>query len=156
MVNCCPKCTELIEWKIKYGKYKMLTTPAKCVDCLEKTVKYNYHVRCGKCVERTGKCAKCGDTTEGFVNLTPQTQSDLDRDEADFQRDLKCLPERKRRVFLRYLETAFDADPEEKKQKLKSLIDKFAKEDFGLDDLNIEDDFSDEEEEEEEEEDEES
>ena len=98
-------------------------------------------------MERTGKCAKCGQV-DSFVNLTPQTQSDLDREEADFQRDLKCLPERKRRVFLRYLETAFDADPEEKKQKLKSLVDQFAKDDFGLDDLNIEDDFSSDEEEE--------
>ena len=54
---------------------------------------------------------------------------------------MKCLPERKRRVFLRYLETAIEDDPEEKKQMLKSMIEKFGKEDFGLGDLNIEDDF---------------
>ena len=40
-------------------------------------------------------------------------------------------------------------DPEEAKQKLKNLVDKFGKEndeDFDFDDLNIEDDFSSEEE----------
>ena len=67
----------MLEWKIKYGKYKPLTVPGKCVDCLQKTVKHSYHIRfgqemdlvdlivnialfrCGACVEKTGKCAKC-------------------------------------------------------------------------------------------------
>ena len=141
VLNCCPKCTDTIEWKIKYGKYKLLTAPAKCVDCLERKVKHNYHVRCESCVQRTGKCAKCGDTVHQFVNIAAPSQRDLDREEAEFQRDMKCLPERKRRVFLRYLETAIEDDPEEKKQMLKSMIEKFGKEDFGLGDLNIEDDF---------------
>ena len=60
VIHCCPKCTSVLEWKIKYGKYKPLTTPAKCVDCLQKVVKHSYHIRCGPCVEKSGKCAKCG------------------------------------------------------------------------------------------------
>ena len=174
VVNCCPKCTSVIEWKIKYGKYKMLTTPAKCVDCLQKVVKHNYHIRCEACVIKSGKCAKCGESVEEFVNTVEPSQTTLARQEADFQRDLKCLPERKRRAFLRYLErlqsklrkqhiyfllmerwTFFFAaceegyDSEEAKQKLRSLVDKFGKEndeDFDFDDLNIEEDFSSEEE----------
>lgn len=146
VVNCCPKCTGVIEWKIKYGKYKMLSAPAKCVDCLQKTVKQNYHIRCEICVERTGKCAKCGDMVEEYVNTAPPSQSILDKEEAEFQRDLKCLPERKRRAFLRYLErlqsSGEEYDSEEAKQKLKGLVEKCEKEDFDFDDLNIEDDFS--------------
>merc|ERR1719219_203825 len=116
----------------------MLTTPSKCVDCLQK---------------KSGKCAKCGESVEEFVNIVEPSQTTLAREEADFQRDLKCLPERKRRAFLRYLERLQTCeegyDSEEAKQKLKSLVDKFGKEndeDFDFDDLNIEDDFSSEEE----------
>merc|ERR1712198_333420 len=54
VIHCCPKCTSVLEWKIKYGKYKPLTTPAKCVDCLQKVVKHSYHIRCGPCVEKSG------------------------------------------------------------------------------------------------------
>ena len=67
VINCCPKCTGVIEWKIKYGKYKTLSAPAKCVDCLQKTVKYNYHIRCGPCVEKVGKCAKCGEKVSCLI-----------------------------------------------------------------------------------------
>ena len=104
IVNCCEKCTSVLEWKIKYGKYKKLTTPAKCVDCLQKVVKHNYHIRCEACVQKSGKCAKCGEPVEKFVNNVEISQTILAREEADFQRDLKCLPERKRRAFLRYIE----------------------------------------------------
>jgi len=41
VINCCPKCTSVLEWKLKYGKYKPLTVPGKCVDCLQKTVAQN-------------------------------------------------------------------------------------------------------------------
>ena len=112
--------------------------PGKCVDCLQKTVKHSYHIRCGPCVEKSGKCAKCGDKEEQFVNIPEPHQGQLAKEEADFQRDLKCLPERRRRAFLRYLcsEEGMMADAEEKKIKLKNLLDKFGKDDFGLDDLD--------------------
>jgi len=29
IVGCCDKCTKVIEWKIKYKKYKPLTVPKK-------------------------------------------------------------------------------------------------------------------------------
>ena len=62
--------------------------------------------RCGACVEKTGKCAKCGVKLGSgeFVNLPGPGQSQIEKEEADFQRDLKCLPERRRRAFLRYLQ----------------------------------------------------
>lgn len=29
VTQCCGRCTEIIEWKIKYKKYKPLTAPKK-------------------------------------------------------------------------------------------------------------------------------
>ena len=67
MINCCPKCTDVIEWKLKYGKYKPLTVAGKCVECLQKVVKHNYHIRCGPCVGKVGKCAKCGEKVGAII-----------------------------------------------------------------------------------------
>jgi RNA polymerase-binding transcription factor DksA len=32
----CNRCKDIIDWKVKYKKYKQLTTSKKCVKCLEK------------------------------------------------------------------------------------------------------------------------
>jgi len=101
ITNCCPKCTDVIEWKVKYGKYKPLTQPAKCVKCGGRRVKSAYQIVCVPCVEETGVCAKCGQTAE-VVNNTIPSAAEQARLESEFQRDLKALPERKRRTFLRY------------------------------------------------------
>ena len=143
IINCCPKCTSVLEWKIKYGKYKPLTVPAKCVDCLQKVVKHSYHIRCDACVGKSGKCAKCGEKTEDFVNTQGPDQGDLDKEEAQFQRDLKCLPERRRRAFLRWMfkmQASGEADSEEIKEKLSLLLEKCSRNKDDFDDF---DDFGD-------------
>ena len=86
----------------RYGKYKPLTQPAKCVKCLKRTVKAAYQIVCVACVEETGVCAKCGQRAE-TVNDAAPTAAEQARLDAEFQRDLKALPERKRRTFLRQL-----------------------------------------------------
>lgn len=55
----CKRCKDIIEWKIKYKKYKPLTAPRKCVGCDEKAVKHAYHLLCGKCASQKNVCAKC-------------------------------------------------------------------------------------------------
>merc|ERR1712142_939414 len=148
VINCCPKCTEVIEWKIKYGKYKPLTVPGKCVECLQKTVKHNYHIRCGPCVEKVQKCAKCGEKTSDFVNVPAPSQTELAREEAVFQRDLKNLPERKRRAFKRYLlnlQTTSDAGAKDDaiiaKDQLNIMIEKYGKDGGGFDLDDLDEDF---------------
>jgi len=146
VINCCAKCTAVIEWKIQYGKYKTLTQPAKCLDCLEKKIKYAYHTRCIPCVEKTKKCAKCGELTAQFVNDTPLTQAEQARKDAEYARDLKALPERRRRTFLRYMENLTEVsvnpdhaeDQENAKEKLASIKEKYGREDgdFDLEDLD--------------------
>ena len=50
----------------------------------------------------TGHCAKCN-KSEDFVNLPEKSVTEAARLDAEWQRELKILPERKRRTFLRYL-----------------------------------------------------
>ncbi|GFY50710.1 uncharacterized protein C9orf85 homolog [Trichonephila inaurata madagascariensis] len=59
--SLCSKCEGIIQWKIKFKKYKPLTVPAKCIKCEEKTVKSAYHNICSNCSENLNVCAKCGE-----------------------------------------------------------------------------------------------
>uniref|UniRef100_A0A8C7DM44 Chromosome 9 open reading frame 85 n=1 Tax=Oncorhynchus kisutch TaxID=8019 RepID=A0A8C7DM44_ONCKI len=60
--SVCQLClpSEVIEWKVKYSKYKSLTQPRTCVKCSQKTVKDAYHVICKPCALKLELCAKCG------------------------------------------------------------------------------------------------
>jgi len=164
VINCCEKCTSVIDWKIKYGKYKPLTKPSKCLECQEKCVKYAYHTRCIPCVEKTKRCSKCGVKEAEFVHNTPLTQAEENRKKADVAMDLKSLPERRRRTFLRYLngkkkakksengeEEEGEGDEDEKDkaalreaeamEKLKMMKEKYGREGggFDLDDFDEDD-----------------
>ena len=86
----------------RYGKYKPLTQPSKCTKCFEKRVKSAYQTLCIHCVEKTGSCAKCGQIKE-LVNEPLPSKAESDRIQAELQKSVKTLPERKRRTFLRYL-----------------------------------------------------
>lgn len=57
--HLCPACVAVIEWRKKYRKYKPLTVVKRCTGCGEKKVKDAYHVICGDCVRKVGKCGKC-------------------------------------------------------------------------------------------------
>ncbi|GFQ89518.1 uncharacterized protein C9orf85 homolog [Trichonephila clavata] len=59
--SLCPKCEAVIQWKIKFKKYKPLTVPSKCIKCEEKTVRSAYHNICTNCSENLNVCAKCGE-----------------------------------------------------------------------------------------------
>uniref|UniRef100_H0X4I9 Chromosome 9 open reading frame 85 n=1 Tax=Otolemur garnettii TaxID=30611 RepID=H0X4I9_OTOGA len=56
----CQRCKEVLEWRVKYSKYKPLSKPKKCVKCLQKTVKDSYHIMCRPCAYELEVCAKCG------------------------------------------------------------------------------------------------
>ncbi|XP_077004542.1 uncharacterized protein C9orf85 homolog isoform X4 [Tamandua tetradactyla] len=56
----CQHCKEVLEWRVKYSKYKALSKPKKCVKCLQKTVKDSYHIICRPCACELEVCAKCG------------------------------------------------------------------------------------------------
>lgn len=68
VTGVCERCKEIIEWKIKYKKYKTLNAPRKCVGCEQKRVKYAYHVLCGPCATEKNICAKCCKPNEVSIN----------------------------------------------------------------------------------------
>ncbi|CAK9811193.1 Uncharacterized protein C9orf85 homolog [Anthophora plagiata] len=101
VANVCERCKKVIEWKIKYKKYKPLKAPSKCIKCEQKTVKHAYHKICLPCAKQHEICPKCGNTgdiVEGKPNKEEATKLD-----AELQSLLKTLPERKRRSFIRYM-----------------------------------------------------
>lgn len=100
IVNVCERCKSIIEWKVKYKKYKPLKAPSKCTKCNQKCVKYAYHIMCGSCAFQNECCPKCGEKEELVKSETKEENIQLDR---ELRLMLKKLPERKRRTFLRYM-----------------------------------------------------
>ncbi|KGL94415.1 Uncharacterized protein C9orf85, partial [Charadrius vociferus] len=60
----CQHCKGILEWRVKFSKYKLLSKPKKCVKCLQKTVKDPYHIICRPCAGKLKICAKCGKEEE--------------------------------------------------------------------------------------------
>ena len=89
-------------WKLVVGKKTW--RPAKCKRCSEKRIKSAYHQFCAECVKETGGCAKCGQTEMSLVNPPQPTPAESAQMESELQKELKLLPERKRRTFMRYLQ----------------------------------------------------
>ncbi|XP_013389338.1 uncharacterized protein C9orf85 homolog [Lingula anatina] len=100
VTGVCARCKDIIDWKIKYKKYKPLTVPKKCTKCEQKSVKRAYYMICTDCAKHHGVCAKCGekkDIVQG-PGLSAEEEASLN---SQLQQELKMLPERKRRTFLR-------------------------------------------------------
>lgn len=57
--DVCVRCKEIIEWKIKFKKFKLLKHSKTCVKCSQKTVKQAYHIICKECAGKLGICSKC-------------------------------------------------------------------------------------------------
>eukprot|EP01120_Amphizonella_sp_Union-15-10_P010205 TRINITY_DN405_c0_g1_i2.p1 TRINITY_DN405_c0_g1~~TRINITY_DN405_c0_g1_i2.p1 ORF type:complete len:123 (-),score=10.77 TRINITY_DN405_c0_g1_i2:179-547(-) len=55
----CVRCTEQIEWRKKYRKYKPLTQKKRCTACKEIKIDRAYHVLCAECAKKLQVCAKC-------------------------------------------------------------------------------------------------
>ncbi|CAG01608.1 unnamed protein product [Tetraodon nigroviridis] len=68
----CQHCKDVLEWKVKYNKYKALTQPRKCVKCSQKTVKDAYHIICKPCSLRLEICCKCGKKEEIIIPVNSQ------------------------------------------------------------------------------------
>lgn len=58
--HVCPRCKDILEWKIKYKKYKPLKAAKNCNKCHNKSVKEAYHTVCHDCSASLKICPKCG------------------------------------------------------------------------------------------------
>lgn len=147
--DVCLRCKEIIEWKIKYKKYKPLTQPKKCVRCEQRTVRSAYHVMCLDCGRKLGVCTKCCQAKELVVVPEKKEQLKLD---GELQKLLQSLPERKRRSFIRFMDKQ-----KEKKDDNGEAVEELTKDDLKSklealkintnDDDDDDDDFFDDEEE---------
>ncbi|XP_006001730.1 uncharacterized protein C9orf85 homolog isoform X1 [Latimeria chalumnae] len=90
----CQRCIEVLEWKVKFKKYKPLTIPKKCVKCLQKTVKDSYRIMCKPCALKLELCAKCGKKEEIVVPLN-ESQEKLETEAAETGHRKKCKSSRK-------------------------------------------------------------
>jgi len=104
VMGCCVRCKDMIEWKIKYKKYKPLTLPKKCTSCQEKRVKRAYYILCDECIKSNGRCGKCGQNKE-HTQPIGLTEAEETAQRAQLHQQLKHLPERKRRAFFRLQES---------------------------------------------------
>ncbi|XP_053322638.1 uncharacterized protein C9orf85 homolog [Spea bombifrons] len=71
----CQHCKDVLEWRVKFSKYKPLTQPKKCVKCLQKTVKDAYHIICKPCAIQLELCAKCGKKEDIVVPIVKEPQA---------------------------------------------------------------------------------
>lgn len=80
----CRRCKEVLEWRVKYNKYKPLSKPKKCVKCLQKTVKDSYHIMCKPCASKLEVCAKCGKKEDIVIplNKDPEKMENTENNES--------------------------------------------------------------------------
>lgn len=113
----CQHCKGVIEWKIKYKKYKPLTQPKTCTKCSQKKIRKAYHVLCRDCALEAKVCAKCLKSAEEVEIEPPQpTPEEELKLKVEMERLIKSFPERKRRAFLRYMEKGKKEKEEEATQ----------------------------------------
>lgn len=110
----CQRCKEVIEWKIKYKKYKPLSQAKTCARCQQRTVRKAYHVICRDCAIKDHVCAKCLKSADEVAieapEPTPQEEQQL---QVEMDRLIKSFSERKRRAFLRYMNKGRKKETEE-------------------------------------------
>ncbi|XP_030049723.1 uncharacterized protein C9orf85 homolog [Microcaecilia unicolor] len=89
----CQRCKDILEWRVKFSKYKALSQPKKCVKCLQKTVKDAYHLICRPCACRLNLCAKCGKAEEVILPFGkgPEKMADEPNPSGGDQEDVEDL-----------------------------------------------------------------
>lgn len=113
----CMHCKGVIEWKIKYKKYKPLSQPKTCTRCQQRNIRKAYHVLCRGCALETKVCAKCLKSAEEVEIEPPEpTPEEQLRLKVEMERLIKSFPERKRRAFLRYMDKGKKNATEEETQ----------------------------------------
>ncbi|KAL4705013.1 hypothetical protein ACJJTC_009801 [Scirpophaga incertulas] len=128
----CKRCKDIIEWKIKYKKYKPLAAPRKCTGCEQKTIKHAYHLLCINCSSKKKVCSKCGKSFEE-IHLEENNVG------PDIEHMLKGIPERKRRTVLRYMNKEQN-DQKNLSPDVKTYIENLIS---NIDKISIDNDFDD-------------
>eukprot|EP00252_Welwitschia_mirabilis_P007645 TRINITY_DN19243_c0_g1_i1.p1 TRINITY_DN19243_c0_g1~~TRINITY_DN19243_c0_g1_i1.p1 ORF type:complete len:213 (-),score=46.76 TRINITY_DN19243_c0_g1_i1:591-1229(-) len=94
----CSRCKDQIEWKRKYGKYKLLKEPAKCNQCGKRAVRQAYHRLCSACAKERGVCAKCAHVVD---NIVGRDADKVEAERKELEEAIRHARERDRRTLLR-------------------------------------------------------
>ncbi|VVC26642.1 Protein of unknown function DUF2039 [Cinara cedri] len=91
--HVCPRCKDILEWKIKYKKYKPLKAAKNCNKCHTKCVKEAYHTVCQQCSGSLKICPKCGVSRDqwpsnGQTTFENGEEDDNDQENSDDKSDL--------------------------------------------------------------------
>ncbi|XP_005063824.1 uncharacterized protein C9orf85 homolog isoform X1 [Mesocricetus auratus] len=89
----CQRCKEVLEWRVKYSKYKPLSKPKKCVKCLQKTVKDSYHTICRPCACELEVCAKCGKKEEIVIPFNKEPEASVNTENQGSNHKRSCKEE---------------------------------------------------------------
>ncbi len=101
----CGRCYDTLRWKLDYGKYRALKTPAVCNHCSKKNVLKPYRNLCIYCADELKACSKCqfiGEYTDKCDIKISDAQSTRIQKEMDDH--VKMMQERSRRRVQRELE----------------------------------------------------
>lgn len=72
----------------------------KCVRCLQRSVIRPYYIICDDCGAKENVCCKCGLSPEAPIER-PVPPVEEEREQVEFETDIKFLRERQRRKFYR-------------------------------------------------------
>ncbi|KAK5910332.1 hypothetical protein CesoFtcFv8_004176 [Champsocephalus esox] len=83
----CKHCKGVLEWRVRYNKYKSLTQPKKCIKCAQRTVKDAYHILCKPCSLELDICCKCGKKEKIVIPINSGDNNDDEEEEEGEEKD---------------------------------------------------------------------
>jgi hypothetical protein len=105
----CEHCLDILEWKIKFRKYKPLSAPSKCIACEQKSVYKGHRNICDKCGVTNKLCTKCMKPCEAWGKPTRSSKVlRMKPKDTTFDDIVASLKERQRRTVLRKIEDGED------------------------------------------------
>ncbi|CAF0842110.1 unnamed protein product [Adineta ricciae] len=105
----CEHCQQVLEWRVHFRKYKPLTQPKKCVRCLQKNILRAYYIVCDDCGAKDNLCCKCGQSQDAPIER-PVPAVEEEREQVEFENDIKLLRERQRRKFYRLMKQGMSGE----------------------------------------------
>ena len=150
--NLCQRCFDIINWKLKYGKYKKPSQPGKCQTCTKKAIFKAYRHICDSCSTEKNVCSKCMAPCEfvAFISKA-QVKANTDKKVADMEKTLDTFRECTRRRIMRLIaDNAIDfvdgkfvyketSAPVENIKIKRKFVEGEEGEDDGLDDEGLDD-----------------
>ena len=102
--NLCQRCFDIINWKLKYGKYKKPSQPGKCKVCSMKNVLKAYRHTCDACSTSKSICSKCLSPCE-FVEFVSKVQQKINTEKkvSEMEKVLDTFRESTKRRIMRLI-----------------------------------------------------